>query len=302
VGKNRRKFGDRFEEGVGIQGADALGSGKRTEHTDGANSGASSHLNVFRRVSHVDGIPRPSAHLLKSNFEGRGVGFAPRRVFGAHARGKDGSELEFLELPVDAVAAAAGDDAELEFGTETFDDAAGAGKKFGMFAVVGLMPEAVGLIPFFARELRGFVDAEPVGRIVTLEIVERPGNLKGVEHGQVSASVGIVGVEEGAVPIEKDSASLENGPHQQKRIVPEFGDLAGVITRWKLVVAVQRDIVEAGGVASPAGDVDFFGADDMRGGEQLDATHAERAVDEGDFELDGGPRFDFTRGEKIYAA
>ena len=69
-------------------------------------------------------------------------------------------------------------------------------------------PGAVGVVPASARQFCGAIDAIPVGRIVASEIVERPGNAHFAEHGEIGGGIGVVGIEESAVPVEEDAADL----------------------------------------------------------------------------------------------
>lgn len=230
------------------------------------------------------------------------IGFAARSILGEDADGKGGGKLKFVELAADAFTGAAGDDAEVEAREQKLDDLSDTGKKGGALGVVGLVPEAIRFVPFVAWKIRSLVDAEPIRGIVKLEIVKRPGNTESAKHGEVRASVGRVGIEESAVPIEKDSPGMKNGPIHKKRIVSENAESVAVITRRKLVVALESDIVEAGGVASPTGNFDVFGADDVSGSEQLNAAHAERTVHKSDLKLDGGAGLNVARGQEIDAA
>ena len=300
--KDGKQIGDGFQENFGIRGAEGIRRGKRTKDADGADSSGAGHLDVLGRISHINGIPRLNAHAFQSQFEGRGVGFSSRRVFGENADGKGLGKLEFIELPADAVAGAAGHNAELKAAGQGLDDVARAGKEFGVFVVIGLMPQVIGLVPFVAGKIRRFVDAKPIRRIVELEIVKRPRNAESAEHGEIGARIGCVGIEESAVPIEKDSTGMKNGPSHRKRIVSENAESVAVITRGKLVVALEGDIVKARGVAPPTGYLDVLGADDVSGGEQLDAAHAERTVDKSDLKFDGSARLDVARSQEIDAA
>src|SRR5260221_3621577 len=106
---------------------------------------------------------------------------------------------------MDAVAVAAGDEAEVVMRAETRENAAGAGDEFWIVLGVILAPDLVGGGPFVFRKFGGAIDAIPIRGIVFLEFGEGPGNAHGAKHGEVGGSVGGLGVEERAVPIEEDT-------------------------------------------------------------------------------------------------
>jgi hypothetical protein len=68
-----------------------------------------------------------------------------------------------------------------------------------------LAPGAIGVIPTGAGQFGGAIDAIPVGGIVAGEVVEGPGNAHFAEHGEIGGGIGTIGIEERAVPIEKDA-------------------------------------------------------------------------------------------------
>ncbi len=68
------------------------------------------------------------------------------------------------------------------------------------------------------------------------------------------------------------------------------------------VVALQREIVEACGVAAPAGRLGFVGANDMSCGAHLHAAATERTLDQSYFQLDGGSGLQIAGRQKIDSA
>src|SRR5882672_7504826 len=106
---------------------------------------------------------------------------------------------------MDAVAVAAGDEAEVVMRAETRENATGAGDEFWILLAVVFAPDLIGGGPFVFGKLCGALDAIPVRRIVLFEFGEAPRNAHGAEHGEVGGSVGGEGVEERAVPIEEDA-------------------------------------------------------------------------------------------------
>ena len=107
---------------------------------------------------------------------------------------------------MNAAAVAAGDEAEVVMRAEARENAASAGDELWIVFGVILAPDLVGGGPFVFRKFGGAIDAIPVRRIVLFEFGEAPGNVHGAEHGEVGGSVGGVGVEERAVPIEENAA------------------------------------------------------------------------------------------------
>ena len=63
------KLFDAFEEGVGFCCAKAFFGGERAKNGDGAaNAGAAGHLEIFWRVTDVDGVLWVEAHAAKREF------------------------------------------------------------------------------------------------------------------------------------------------------------------------------------------------------------------------------------------
>src|SRR5438876_5872914 len=107
---------------------------------------------------------------------------------------------------MDAIAVAAGDEAEVVMRAESRENATSAGDELWIVFGVIFAPDLVSGGPFVFGKFGGAVDAVPVGGIVLFEFGEAPGNAHGAEHGEVGGGVGGVGVEERAVPIEEDAA------------------------------------------------------------------------------------------------
>src|SRR2546430_14038965 len=106
---------------------------------------------------------------------------------------------------MDAVAVAAGDEAEVVVSAESRENATRASDEFWIVFGVILAPDLVGGGPFVFRKFGGAIDAIPIRRIVLFEFGEAPRNAHGAEHGEVGGSVGGMGVEERAVPIEENA-------------------------------------------------------------------------------------------------
>jgi hypothetical protein len=133
------------------------------------------------------------------------MGFAQARVAATDAGREVIPEFEFVELAVDAVAVAAGDQTQGVAASKLLEDATCAGQKFwAMFGVV-LAPDLIGSVVFGAGKIGGAIDVVPVGGTMLFEFGEAPGNLHFSEHGEVGGGVRGVGVEESAVPVEEDA-------------------------------------------------------------------------------------------------
>src|SRR5208282_912748 len=75
-----------------------------------------------------------------------------------------------------------------------------------------------------------------------------------------------------------------------------------VISQRNHVVPLEREIVERCGVTAPTGRVRLIGTNDVSGGVHLNASAAERPVDETHFEFNRRDRCQFPRRQKIYPA
>src|SRR5580765_3518240 len=95
--------------------------------------------------------------------------FAEASVSAADTGRKAVVELEFLELSMDAVAIAAGDQSQSMAASELRKDAASSWQQLGIVSSVMEAPDLVGGVPFGAREIGGAIDVVPVGGVVLLE-------------------------------------------------------------------------------------------------------------------------------------
>ena len=120
-------MGDGVEEKVGFGGAEAGFGGERAEDGDGANSGATGHLEIFGGIADVDASGGIQAHLAQGETQRGGMRLAVTCVSTADVRSEEIGELEEAQLAHDAVAVAAGDYAELVAGAEMLEDAADTG-------------------------------------------------------------------------------------------------------------------------------------------------------------------------------
>src|SRR5579859_2178457 len=127
-------------------------------------------------------------------------------VTAADTGGEGVPQIEFLQLAMDAVAIAAGDEAEVMTRAEAGKNAASSGDEFRFVIGVLRSPDLIGGVPFVFGQFCGAIDAIPIGRIVLFEFGEAPGNAHGAEHGEISGGIGGVRIEKRAVPIEEDAA------------------------------------------------------------------------------------------------
>src|SRR5579863_1391942 len=88
------------------------------------------------------------------------------RVLAADACGEVIGEREFPELATNPGAVSATHDPEIEFCRKLMQYAPGPGKQRWLFEFVGLGPQAIGLQPFRAWELRCAIDPQPVRRVM----------------------------------------------------------------------------------------------------------------------------------------
>lgn len=205
--KGGGEFVNGIEEEVGFCGAEAFFGGEGAQDGDGgADAGAAGHFEVFRGVAYVGGFRGAEVHVAKRETEWSGVGFTKASVAAADAGGEAVPEFKFMELTVDAVAVAAGDQAEGVVAGEMGEHAASAGEKLGTVVGVVFAPDLVGGVPLIAREICGAINVVPVGGIVLFEFGDAPGDLHFSEHSEVGGGVCGVGVEESAVPVEEDAA------------------------------------------------------------------------------------------------
>ena len=204
-----RKVADRIEQDLRFRCAKAFLGGERAEYANGAHSSAARHFDVFRGVSHVDAMFGAEAHAFERELQWCRMWFPFRRVFAAHTCGEVISERKFPDLAANSRAIAAADNAELEFCRERAQDASGAGQQRRPFDFVGSSPETVGIQPLRARKLRRAIDAEPIRGIMRGDFTFGPVDVQGAEHGKISANVGGVGIEQRAIPVEKNGASGE---------------------------------------------------------------------------------------------
>ena len=304
------QFADRFEQQVGSGGADAVGRRKRTKHSDRADSGTASHLDIFRRVAYIHALVRLRAEAPQSQMQRRRMRLFARRVLAENERGENLAESERIDLLANTVAAPAGNKPEPESSRQALNHLPGAGKQFRTLAAICGAPKPVGFSPLFPRNPRRAIDLIPVRTIVAPEFGFAPIDFERAKHGDVSASVGGVRIEQSAIPIEQDDPGIKfwrfhvRTIHDRRIVADVVSDscLARDEAHGDHIVAAQGEIVEAGCVATPSLDIAILGADDMSGGVHLHGAEPSGPLDQRNLELDGCAWRHIARSEEIDAA
>ena len=121
------------------------------------------------------------------------------------------------------------------------DGGASTCQQLGRFFVVGLAPQAIGVGPRAARKFCGAIDFVPIRRVVEFEFAQAPIDAESAEHLQVGAGISGVGIQDGAVPIEKDGASGEAASGHGAMVAK----LRRVLVRECLPAVITRNAEEA---------------------------------------------------------
>ncbi len=66
-------------------------------------------------------------------------------------------------------------------------------------------PGTIGFIPAPGRQTSGFVNVMPIGGVVPVQLLQAPGDAHFVEHIEVGGAVCVIGIQQGSVPVEKDT-------------------------------------------------------------------------------------------------
>jgi hypothetical protein len=218
-----RKVADGIEQDLRFRCAKAFLGREWAEYANGAHSGAARHFDVFRRIAYIDAMFGLEAHASERQLKWRRMRLLFWGVLTAYTCGKVAGEREFADLAANPRAVSAADNAEFKFRREGVHDAPGAQQQRRFFELVGLGPETVGLRPFRTRYMCRAVDAKPVRRIMRGDFALGPVDIKGAEHGKVGADVRGVGIEQRAIPVEKNGAGRELEGFHGEGIVSERG-------------------------------------------------------------------------------
>src|SRR6266446_7032820 len=126
-------------------------------------------------------------------------------VSAANARRKKRCQTKLAQLTGDAVAIATGDQAKRMSIAQSSQDAARPRDQLRPVLCIVSAPRAVRIFPALPRQPGGAINLIPIRRVVFLKLLEPPRDTHLLEHGQVRGCVGVVGINEGAIPIEENS-------------------------------------------------------------------------------------------------
>ena len=228
---------NRAQKRVRPSRANLLGRWEGSENADRTHAGAPGHLNVLFCIAYINGLLRLSAQLFECESQGSWMRFFLRSILAANTRAEILGKIKIAELPADSAAIPAGNNGEIESASKQPHDASRAGHKFWVLLRIGAGPKPVGFAPLRTRDTCRSIDAIPVGRIVAREFLHAPVDPESTKHGEISARIGGVRVEERAVPVEEDGARGKSLSIHGAEIVPEKRDSAGVVALREYVVA-----------------------------------------------------------------
>ncbi len=233
-----RQFADRFQQQIGTRCADALSCREGAEHANRTHSSAPRHLDIFRRVSHIDAIFGASAQTFQRQIQRSGMRLLARRVFAEDRRGEKFSKSKFGNLLADAVAASAGHQTQTELSRQRTHHATRARQQFRTLRAIRRAPKPASLPPFRPWHSRRAVDLIPVWAVVPLEFGFAPFDPQRTKHRHVRPRIRGVRIEKRAVPIEQNHARGNLSAPSSRlggridwrivhsgRIVPEVGRL-----------------------------------------------------------------------------
>jgi hypothetical protein len=177
-----------------------------SEHANGSHTGSPGHLDVFGRVSDIDGFLGKSAQPFQGQSERRGVGLSSARIVGANTDAEVAPQAEVAKLLSDAPAAATRNDTEPEIALEFTQNRSCARKQRGFLLLVCAPPKPIGHFPFCAREPSCAIDLVPIGRVMESKLASAPGNAEGEKQAEVCGRISGEGIQKRSVPIEENHA------------------------------------------------------------------------------------------------
>ena len=254
-----------------------------------------------------------SAHPLHRQLNRRGMRLSAGRVLGADACGKVLGQFERAKLLSDAGAASAGHNSQTKLAAEHSQNSPRARQAAAAFRSRRQAAKAIRLDPFCSREPHRAIDAVPIRRIVLFEFRRVPFDFHRAEHFRYTRGRLRRRNRAKCHPNRRESHARRRfyDSHWNRIREERFEDglearmkssSAGLVAHRQNVVALKRKIVEARSVAVPAGSAGFLAANDVRRGQHLHASAAERALDQRDFQFDGGSRRDHAGSKKIDSA
>src|SRR6266478_791823 len=144
-------------------------------------------------------------HLPQGQAQWLRMWFLAEGISAANTRSEKFRQAKLTQLTGDTVAIAAGDEAKSMSAAQPCEDPARTGHQLRPMLCIMRAPQAVRIIPPLSRQTRGAINVIPVRRVVLLKLVEPPRDAHRLEHSQVGGGVGVVGIDERAVPVEENS-------------------------------------------------------------------------------------------------
>ena len=120
-------------------------------------------------ATHCEAVRADFSAYLDNEMSGVEMG-----VIGQHLQDCEDCAAEFAELAANAAPVSADDDAEIVFPRKEPNYAARASKQQRAFELVRVIPKAVSIEPFDARQPGGTVNAQPIRGIVQREVALCP--------------------------------------------------------------------------------------------------------------------------------
>jgi hypothetical protein len=150
----------------------------------------------------INAILRGQVQGAQSQAERFGMRFFLHRVAAAYVNSKGAQQPEVSQLLQDAVAVAAGDQAQSVVFAHIRKQATCSGKQLRFLLRVFCAPGNVGIGPAALVQPSGAVDVVPVGRVVEREVFQAPRDFHFAKHREIGCRVCRVRIQQRAVPIE----------------------------------------------------------------------------------------------------
>ena len=109
--------------------------------------------------------------------------------------------------------------------------------------------------------------------------------------------LGVSGGRNRLLPLRRPQRVLQTDRAESFRV-----PLEAVIASGQGIIPLESKVVKAGGIRLPTRHVRFLAAHDVGGSAHLDASTAQRPIDQSNFQLDGHARLHLARRQKIDAA
>src|SRR6266567_328802 len=142
---------DRTDQELRPGRAQTLFRRKRAEHANRTNAGAPGHLNVLRRVAHIDASRGEQAHLPQGQAQWLRMRFLARGISAANTRREKFRQAKLAQLTGDTVAITAGDEAKGMSAAQSCEDQASTSHQLRPILCIMRAPQAVRIIPVLPR-------------------------------------------------------------------------------------------------------------------------------------------------------